>query len=137
MPTSVILVSIFASVTFHEPRPAMPAKTIPKPAGAPSREDHRQQKKRERHARENRCAAGGFRPLPAVRVRPIPRTNVTLAERSMLITSGFRACDSSQFGVCVFVCVCARSMLYWGSTAVAAVIAVIVYSIAPGPVPST
>jgi len=97
-PTSVILVSIFASVTFHEPRPAMPAKTIPKPAGAPSREDHRQQKKRERHARENRCAAGGFRPLPAVRVRPIPRTNVTLAERSMLITSGFRACDSSQFG---------------------------------------
>jgi hypothetical protein len=96
----VILVSIFASVTFHEPRPAMPAKTIPKPAGAPSREDHRQQKKRERHARENRCAAGGFRPLP-VRACPIPRKNVTLLlvpERSMLIRSGFRACDGSQFG---------------------------------------
>jgi hypothetical protein len=81
---------------FHEPR-AMPAKTIPKPAGAPSREDHRQQKKRERHARENRCADGGFRPLPAVRVCPIPRKNVTQPERSMLIRFGLRACDGSQF----------------------------------------
>ena len=33
------------------------AKQIPKPAGAPSRDDHKQQKTRERHARENRCAA--------------------------------------------------------------------------------